>query len=253
MENWDPAVIVLCGKDKVECQDAAWAEVRGQTLFLAVADGVGSQPNSALGARKSIEIFRSQIDCTDASVESVMELADRLFKNVADQWQSWAEASESEDLRLTARSLQTTFALCVERDGILAVRSVGDSLCFTGAGEGRLNPLLSPVRDESGGVATLLTSVDITEAWVAVNLDDPLMNRVVLSTDGLDRTLLRDRSAGPTGNDYFEKVDPYLTQILDQYVDGEMSVDSLGSELSTGLIEARGAKGDDIGIAMANR
>lgn len=255
MKHWKTTKIVLRGQNKIESQDAALSEVLTNTLILAVADGVGTQPNSAMGAQKAMDILRSEIKNHIGEIqdENACQIADRLFMSVSQRWQSWARNCEVADPLVSARSVQCTFALCVEQGGMLAVRSVGDSLCYARSAGGKLNPLLTPVRDESGGVSTLLTSEDITNEWTVLNLDDPLLERVVLTTDGLDRTLLRAKVTAAGQTRYFEHVDPYLNELFVKYENGDLSLTLLESELTAGLIEAHGAKGDDIGIAMANR
>lgn len=160
------------------CQD-------GAALLLAVSDGAGSQPRSALGSHIAVDA-------------ACRVLAQRMpeVDDSADAWQSWLSAAGQrviEEYRTVAaaacgsgepRELAATLVAAAIRPPWVAFLSIGDSFAtvLTGGSPERCQLILPPRLDPRG--TDFLSAPWATEMIRSVVLRDEQLSGVVLATDG---------------------------------------------------------------------
>lgn len=170
-----------------ENQDAFSARVSpdGQALILAVSDGAGSQPRSALGSHIAVD-----------SAVRVLGVDLPGAEGTADQWQSWlsrgARAIVDDYLRIaTAASpgdppeeLAATLAAAIICPPWAGFVSVGDSFgAVLTAGPPERCQLVIPPQINPGGT-DFISSPWAKDMLRCLMLHDPELSGVVLSTDG---------------------------------------------------------------------
>jgi hypothetical protein len=173
-----------------ENQDAFCARVGadGQALVLAVSDGAGSQPRSALGSHIAVD-----------SAVRVLGNGMPGAGGTADRWQSWlserARALVDDYLRIaavagmaagpeSAEELAATLVAAVVCPPWVALVSVGDSFgaVLTAGPPERCQLVLPPRIDPRG--TDFISSPWAKDMLRCLVLHDPELSGVVLATDG---------------------------------------------------------------------
>lgn len=197
-QSWGPWPIVagasVQGRDHRmigrENQDAFSARVcpGGEALVLAVSDGAGSQPRSALGSHIAVD-----------SAVRVLGVGLPGADGTADQWQSWLSRAAStivdDYLRIAAAAspaaapgppeeLAATLAAAVVCPPWAGFISVGDSFgAVLTVGPPERCQLTLPPRNDPGGT-DFISSPWAKDMLRCLMLHDPQLSGVVLSTDG---------------------------------------------------------------------
>ena len=248
---WTTFSAAIRGLNKSRCQDATYAAKTGHHIVLAVADGVGSHKHSALGSHRAIQLVRSLSPRLLESSLPSQDICRRLFSQVVHQWSRWAHSLPAADTYAPQfNNVQTTLAIAVIENDDVSVLSIGDSLLFMQGHSGPFLNLLSVQRSDSGSVNTI-GNIENGARPRHLNINDPTMTKVVLTTDGVERLLMR-RPTSDTDDKPFHYVHDSLRKAFDatDFRDGT-SKRKLIDSISQGLIRRHGAKGDDIGIAAA--
>ena len=248
---WTTFSTAIRGLNKSRCQDATYAPKTGHHIDLPVADGVGSHKHSALGSHRAIQLVRSLSPRLLESSLPPQDICRRLFGQVVHQWSRWAHSLPGADTHAPQfNNVQTTFAIAVIENDDVSVLSIGDSLLFMQGQSGPFLNLLSVQRSDSGSVNTI-GNIENGARPRHLNINDPTMTKVVLTTDGVERLLMR-RPTSDTDDKPFHYVHDSLRKAFDatDFRDGT-SKRKLIDSISQGLIRRHGAKGDDIGIAAA--
>jgi hypothetical protein len=256
-ETWTLDEFTIQGVNKRECQDAALVVKSSHGLFLAVADGLGSHSHSALGAQMAMRILSAEVSAYDdvdvpSDPSSCRALAEILLNRTVEAWESWAVGlGPGVDGGPNRHNVKTTFAFGVLRPPWLAVRSIGDSLVIAASGDHVCDLLLGANRDEGGGTA----SIGAHEAGDVTRLDvyDPELSTVMLATDGFERAIRVHSLPTPcAGRSHYVDLDPAVDKIL-RGLRQRVPVGEVRKSVEQGLVLAPGAKGDDVGIAVASR
>lgn len=248
---WTTFSTAMRGLNKSKCQDATYAAKTRRHIVLAVADGVGSHKHSALGSHRAIQLVRSLSPRLLESSLPPQDICRHLFGQVVHQWSRWAQSLPASDAHAPQfNNIQTTFAIAVIENDNVSVLSIGDSLLFVQGQSGPFLNLLSIQRSDSGSVNTI-GDIETGARPQYLNISDPTMTKVVLTTDGVERLLMR-RPTSDTDEKPFHYVHNSLLKAFDatDFRDGT-SKRKLIDSISQGLIHRHGAKGDDIGIAAA--
>ena len=249
--SWTTFSTAIKGRNKTQCQDATYAAKTGHHIILAVADGVGSHRHSALGSQRAIQLVRSLSPRLLESSLPSQDICRRLFSQVVHQWSRWAHSLPAADTHAPQfNNVQTTFAIAVIENDNVSVLSIGDSLLFVQGHSGPFLNLLPVQRSDSGSVNTV-GDIDTGARPRELKINDPTMSKIVLTTDGVERLLMR-RPTSDTDEKPFHYVHGALLATFDgtDFRDGE-SKQKLIDSISQGLIHRHGAKGDDVGIAAA--
>lgn len=249
--SWTTFSTAIKGKDKPHCQDATYAAKTGCHIILAVADGVGSHQHSALGSHRAIQLVRSLSPRLLESSLPPQDICRRLFSQVVHQWSRWAQSLSASDAHAPQfNNVQTTFAIAVIENDDVSVLSIGDSLLFVQGNSGPFLNLLPVQRSDSGSVNTV-GDIDTGARPQELKINDPTMSKIVLTTDGVERLLMR-RPTSDTDDKPFHYVHGSFLSAFDStdLRDGA-SKQKLIDSISQGLIHQHGAKGDDVGIAAA--
>ncbi|MER7176063.1 PP2C family serine/threonine-protein phosphatase [Streptomyces mesophilus] len=184
------------------CQDA-WDSAQWRTgdgedpvLVLAVADGAGSRPRSQEGAQLAVRLATEHFGREAAELrvpagDAVHGLLHSAFQSVCREFLVAVEQTGA-----PAQDFATTLTVVVITPDWLGHLSVGDGLVIVRAGTGAdgtgLFHLLpqAEAASEYSNETVFLTSRDVGR-WVRTDcVDDPGIDAVVLSTDGLTQAAL---------------------------------------------------------------
>lgn len=165
----------------------AWQAARlGAGLVVAVADGMGSKPNAATGARTAC---RAAIAATDlwwrapgASERALPDLIESL-------WRAWLGPVRPDDAR------STCLVAAVENSGALVVAALGDGLALVSSG-GDEAEVVTSERSGFANETDALGSTSSAGAWRT--LVRPSFGKddvILLTTDGVSDDLLPGRRA----------------------------------------------------------
>lgn len=248
---WTTFSTAIRGLNKSRCQDAAYAAKTGHHIVLAVADGVGSHKHSALGSHRAIQLVRSLSPRLLESSLPPQDICQHLFARTTRRWSRWAHSLPSSNAHAPQfNNVQTTLAIAVIENDDVSVLSIGDSLLFVQGHSGPFLNLLPVQRSDSGSVNTI-GNIENGAHPRHLNINDPTMTKIILTTDGVERLLMR-RPTSDTDETPFHYVHDSLRKAFDatDFRDGA-SKRKLIDSISHGLIHRQGAKGDDIGIAAA--
>lgn len=247
---WTTQSLSIRGLNKLRCQDATWAGIVGPYAVLVVADGVGGYVWSDLAAQAAVII--AQAVAAEASIHSPdrPSFADKIAHGVRLNWNEWHLAQiESDGIKKT----DCTIAIAVVDTEGVSVRSVGDCVVILGSQGMEPCAVITPSRDEFGNVETLTHYCKGAANLEALEVDDPELSEVLISTDGIER-VLHHGTVHKNGKAFTvtDLLDPYVRELLD-HIRVTHDVGFLARELAAGLIHAQGSKGDDIGVAVAIR
>lgn len=249
--SWTTFSTAIKGKDKSHCQDATYATKTGCHIVLAVADGVGSHRHSALGSHRAIQLVRSLSPRLLESSLPPQDICRRLFGQVTREWSIWAHALPTSDARAPQfNNVQTTFAIAVIENDDVSVLSIGDSLLFVQGHSGPFLNLLPVQRSDSGSVNTI-GNIETGARPRELKINDPTMSKIVLTTDGVERLLMRRPTSDADEKPFHYVHDSLLSAFDSTDLRDGTSKQKLIDSISQGLIHQQGAKGDDVGIAAA--
>ena len=249
--SWTTFSTAIKGKDKPHCQDATYAAKTGYHIVLAVADGVGSHRHSALGSHRAIQLVRSLSPQLLESSLSPQDICRRLFGQVVHQWSRWAHSLPAADTHAPQfNNVQTTFAIAVIENDNVSVLSIGDSLLFVQGHSGPFLNLLPVQRSDSGSVNTV-GDIETGARPRELKIYDPTMSKIVLTTDGVERLLMRRPTSDADEKPFHYVHDSLLSAFDSTDLRDGTSKQKLIDSISQGLIHQHGAKGDDVGIAAA--
>ncbi len=181
-------------------------------------------------------------------------MATAILRGVVNSWRQIFDNWRSVHT-VDAGSIACTLAFALLDENSISIRSVGDSLCFIRSRSDGLHPILVPTRLQGGGVLTLADSPGVIASNAeGVDLWDPESKLVAVCTDGVERVVRRKQFADADGQQrrIIDAIDPAFDHVLGRYQETR-EVGAMIESLRTGLVAVRGAKGDDIGIAIAVR
>lgn len=231
-----------------ENQDAFAGRQSGQTLVLAVADGAGSRPQAALGAR--------------LAVETVCDAATVLFGQLPHTAAGWQEMGQDWVRRSLATFDTRARALCANIDDLattlLAVLacppfcyfvSVGDGFLVIAHADTSVHLVAPPVMDPRNGATVFLTSAERALALQQGTIADPEVTGLALCTDGLlDVVLTAD--ADPAGGPRYYAPADFLSY-FHLFRDGTRPSSALQRRLASA--EFAEASADDKTMVLAVR
>jgi len=240
------------GHRKSICQDAAAVMQLGEgRCLLVVSDGVGSQPFSDKGARHAVDLTISIISSElKGGTPDLARSLDIALALIIAEWQKWAKQIAL-TLDTDIRGVDCTLAITILDGDYIHTRSIGDSLGILIARDQTIGDVyLAPSRDHEGGVRTLASSSPSTAgAAVSLTAFDPSVHVVALATDGIERALFLNWA----GAENYIEIQPRFVDVLLQWAAGDLPLEALRLDIDGGLVTAPGAKGDDIGVALARR
>ncbi len=185
------------------CEDSHGWSQRSGVVCLVVADGAGSQENSAIGS--------------EAAVRASLEWANMLGADSAlplDMRQCFESALESvvkhaEDEDVDTSTLATTLGVVVIRGGRLHVGQVGDTIVIVRQDDGTLETVSPAEKFEYVNETVFITSETAFDHLRLAEMDAERVTGVALSTDGLRFKILSDLEAYVPYEPFFEDVFTY--------------------------------------------
>ncbi len=193
------------------CQDAhGTAQVSPEVLIAAVADGLGSAPNSAEGARLAItESLRLVVEkAATHAPESDDEWRD-LFERAFLAARSSLEAASGAQ-NLPVESFDTTLILAVAMPSRIVVGHVGDGAVIGWIEDHQILTISSPERHEFLNFVTPITVTDLRRA-IRHSVFNGRVHGICLMTDGL-QSLAMNLDSGVAYGGFFR---PLFTQLHD--------------------------------------
>lgn len=172
--------------DNIPCQDAhLWRLLPGGELLVAVADGAGSAPRSAEGARCAAEMAIAALEEAMRSGQPEDESAWRAMMLEAFR-RAQKGLAELGGNPQELRSLATTLTCLVAAGDTLVTGHLGDGLVMVQDGDGIFSAAVLPQRGEYANESLFLTMPQALEN-VAVAVSLHRAQAVGLMTDGLLR------------------------------------------------------------------
>lgn len=201
--------------DAGACEDAfsaaALASADGEvTIALCVADGAGSVERAAEGA--AVAAGTAMASTRTRLAEGVPDTGDgwrEVIRAIAEDVDSGLRAS-AEALGCPPREFGCTLGIALLSAPWLAMLIVGDAFCIVRREDRSLHVPLTPLSDSVDPSRTvLLPDLDcVSHAGIAV-IEDPSIEALALSSDGLARSALLRTATGP------EPYGPFLHPVLD--------------------------------------
>lgn len=177
------------------CQDACDKRVTGsadaQVTVLAVADGAGSRPRSEEGSKLAVDLsllcFGDRAVRWSPTADSMHQLLRDAFRDVRNEFLRRTGAA--------ADDFATTLTVVLLTKGWLGHLSVGDGFVVLRAGseDGQRQYHLLPqpeAASEYSNETIFLTSAAAADSVRTACVDDPGIDGVLLSTDGLAQAAL---------------------------------------------------------------
>lgn len=167
---------------ELPCQDAhRWLvhEATG-TLVVAVADGAGSRPLSAMGAEIAVT------EATESIVRS-LEAGESLDEGALARVFEEARAAifdKAAELGRPPGDLACTLCVLIAFEDRCLEANVGDSAAIVKTSSGELRVVLSPQKGEYVNIATFITGSDWRSDFAFASLEEPISSAIV-GTDGL--------------------------------------------------------------------
>lgn len=231
--------------------DAASAAVVSPTaIALVVADGLGSARHAASGARKAVELGMVALH---APIRDFAGFQAAIGEMIV-RWSRWA-SSEGESV--SGNDHATTFAACLVTPSGLYIAAVGDCFAIAARGADRdsLFLILEQEKPDPENI-TATATLEVDPALVRVrfrHVHDPGLTGVLLSTDGLEDSILDYESfvseVGKEPHIFVRGINPGAAFALFKYVtswSSEKLANAIAAEPSV-----MDVKGDDIGVAIA--
>ncbi|GAB4003874.1 protein phosphatase 2C domain-containing protein [Nocardioides ultimimeridianus] len=229
----------------------SWVRADGACL-LVVADGIGSGSTSGFGARLAVELTAQEFagfELNDAA--GLRDMLDR----VADAWQVGVRGAGH-----SVRQSATTLGVAVIDRGLIGLAAIGDcfGLVHRGPTPSPSDPAAAPglfaVLDQGRSDPTRFVTSTATLALDrrsrnarAVVVDDPQVNGVLVSTDGLEDAFLRYGLAG--GCLHIAEVATTAPQALFELTRTNTAMEISAAFAKNTALMAK--KGDDVGLAVA--
>ena len=186
----------------VDCEDACIAQVRDDLFVAAVADGAGSAPHSATGARCASETAVAEagerLRDVSPSAPRVREAFEAAFEQTLCVLETTARERD-----LCVRDLATTLVVAVATPGFVAGYQIGDGAVVVESGEEGLNALTTPDIGEYANQTYFLDRSTLERAQYAYR-EGPCRH-VALITDGLQGVALEHPDWRPFAG-FFEPI-----------------------------------------------
>lgn len=234
-------------------EDAAnGAALANGCVVLVVADGLGSAAHGAAGARKAVELCMAVLSSTRPTFAD-FQLA---MEDVRDRWFRWVSGELGASIE---SDYGTTLLVALIDSEDIYFASIGDCFAVIARGNGRDQLFLvleQEKPDADSRSATAILSGDSKQAPFRFrHVHDAGVQAVMLSTDGLEDSILDYESIPPTddaeGQYFVRALNPGAAFALMKYATTWSSADlakAIASEPSV-----MNVKGDDIGVAIAAR
>jgi hypothetical protein len=234
--------------DKAMCQDAVAVRVIDERIVLCVADGAGGSPLSECGARLAVECVVEQLSAnaprdTSALVDAVASARDR-----------WSDELLARELPDTAKDTTLGVAASVGKRWMFG--AVGDAFAATISNRSdpvmRLPFSLGRVAERSANDTDVWGLDDWPSHFRTLEIVDPELFGVMLSTDGLEKVAIAHGIAGPEGQDSVDQVG-VLAGTVDRVFDLSRrgwEGSRIGQAMAQSTVVMT-SKGDDIGVAVA--
>ncbi len=202
-----------------DCQDYSDWRTFGGGLCIAIADGAGSRPRSAEGARIAVEAALAWSQATFSGGRLTRPLEEAFH---------WARSSivELSHVRGAApEEFATTLAIAVADATSVRIGQLGDSIGVVRRSSGTIEPVAPYQRAEYVNDTTFLTN----EAWLSdlrmARFPLSTVTALSLSTDGLQFKILADVGQGVPYFPFFRDLFAWAAQFaggsesLVQYLD----------------------------------
>lgn len=184
-------------RDGTECEDAWSVASVGDVTLCSIADGAGSAPRAAEGARAAVDIARDSLE--ELACDSLGRIAGRALLAAARGLESLARQHGTE-----VSDFNTTLTVAALRGSEIAVAQVGDCIAVLHH-LSRHEVLAYPEREKRFVEETEFLGTHNAKAAHISTHDIPIEDEPVdfaLSTDGL-APLLLDRWVPPIPHDPF--------------------------------------------------
>lgn len=235
------------------CQDShfhlGFTDRAGRPGFVvAVSDGAGSAPGSAVGAMLSCQTFAKLVA---AYVEAGGEIA-RITRPLVTRWISGivyrlALKAETDDLLL--QDYACTLLAAIVSDGAMVFVQVGDGAIVTSTnGSGGWRYVFWPQHGEFANTTNFVTADNALDVVEMASTSEPI-DEIALFTDGLENLVLR-KAEMAVHAPFFDSMFPSLRRAPGQGVDDSLS-QALAGYLATPTVTER--TDDDKTLVLATR
>jgi len=180
------------------CQDAhAYRVLTNGTLVIAVADGAGSAPRSAEGARRAADTLTAWLgDELEAQLPE-SETAWRVLTTEAFRQARRGVARLAQSKRKPVRLFATTLTCAVATQDYLIVGQIGDGIAVGQDDEGTLIAPIRPRRGEYANEAAFLTMRSALN-YLDIAVSPLAIQAVAVTTDGMLRLATKLPSYEPS-------------------------------------------------------
>ncbi|WP_328322878.1 protein phosphatase 2C domain-containing protein [Kribbella sp. NBC_00382] len=236
-----------------------YRQVTDETFVLAVADGAGSRPRSAVGSRLAVEAAFASA-CAVLPLRAPEQRQD--YVELAGRWASGCRTAFTRATEATAGALSAG-----HRDGatsddfattLLAVLAMPPWYCYLTVGDcfavvyrrpdgPRL--VVPPLMTGSRGVTRFLTTPESATKMSFGVIDEPSLSGLALCSDGLIEATLDVARSADGGLCYLAPAD------FSGFFEAGIDIDWTGTDLAAGLAspEYAAASGDDMTMVLAVR
>ena len=165
----------------------AWMAVRSDSgVVVAVADGMGSKPMAAVGARTAC---RAAVAAAEVWWKAVSPPAQALPGLIESIWRAWLGRVPPDEARATC------LVAAASRQGDLVIATLGDGLALLASEENEVD-VVTPERQGFGNETDALGRAASTRAWSVLARPQMAPGSVVLlTTDGVADDLVVERRA----------------------------------------------------------
>jgi Protein phosphatase 2C len=192
------------------CQDASGWRSEPDLTCLAIADGAGSRPLSAIGSALAVEralavAGTAQTDETRANqAPRPADWIHAAFTDARTQISAMADSAGHK-----ADDYATTLAIAIIAADIVAIGQVGDSTVVIGDG-GRYRTIAPEAKGEYVNETLFVTAPDALDHLRITVLPAKEVELVVLSTDGLRYKILSDLTVSTPFEPFFDDLSGYI-------------------------------------------
>jgi hypothetical protein len=252
-----------------QCQDFAldlvlpntrtdWGPVLENAAILVVADGVSGAPRSALGAQLACRLtIEHALADPPGTAREIRKLLARVHQSWNEQVEALVKASGGRGSDYAA-----TLVMACATPGRALIGAIGDGFAVSLSRVSRVDDLFHLVMpqarpsEEDANVTVTLRNCNSGSDLRAVDLRDPHLKGILISTDGLEEVAIkhRERVNGNVGGFESRLYQTLQTGTVDWLLHKVSTDASERTKLKAAIQANEGimnAKGDDIGVALA--
>lgn len=236
-----------------------YRQIADEMFVLAIADGAGSRPRSAVGSRLAVEAAFASA-CAVLPTQAPEQRQD--WVELAGRWARACRAAFTQAVEATAGALSAENGKKLTPDDfattLLAVLASPPWYCYITVGDcfavvyrrpGGARLVVPPAMAGSRGVTTFLTAPEAAAEVSSGVIDEPHLSGLVLCSDGLIEATLDVARGADGGMCYIAPSD--LIGFFEVFADGDRTAADLAAGFASP--EYAAASGDDMTMVLAVR